>query len=546
MKKKWKNFTAHILALIMAIGCVPETTVAAAGADVFGTEDSGYIEGKLDLYQEGYLGAVPVLSGKLRGASDTTGARTAIEKALTAMNTGNVDISKYKLSSTQLKTVVSNVINNNPQFYYVSSSYIIYLKDGYVYAVRFTYNVSESEKKTMDAEINESVNEALDGVANGMTDIEKAIVLHDYLIEKVRYPETTSSDPNDNMYDLYGALGEGSAVCQGYALAYQYLLSKAGISSKFVPSKLITHAWNLVSINGKWYHVDVTWDDTNGQYPHKYFLLSDSARDEDVSDYMNSHGIKDSGEHWDITTNATSKVYDNYYWRNISSKFYYVPAAPVLSSVKATAYNKIRIAWRLSGVWYFKASNSYCMTEGNLDENLDTAALQRVSDIDAALGFSSRGSTPYDYEVCRSTDRKNWTTVATQQFSDASYTDTVKTGQTYYYKILHNDQTSGQSYESAVKSAKTALAATSKVTAKKTAAKKAKVSWKKVSGASGYEVYKSTKKSNGYTKIKTTKSLSYTYTKCTKGKTNYFRVRAYRTVNGKKVYSTYKTASVKM
>lgn len=72
--------------------------------------------------------------------------------------------------------------------------------------------------------------------------------------------------------------------------------------------------------------------------------------------------------------------------------------------------------------------------------------------------------------------------------------------------------------------------------------KSAKVSWKKVSKASGYEIYRSTKKSSGYKKIKTiTKgsTVSYKNTKLKKGKTYYYKVKAYRTVSGKKVYSNY-------
>lgn len=78
-----------------------------------------------------------------------------------------------------------------------------------------------------------------------------------------------------------------------------------------------------------------------------------------------------------------------------------------------------------------------------------------------------------------------------------------------------------------------------KVTAGK---KKATIKWGKISGASGYEVRMATKKNGTYKNIKTiTKgsTVSFTKTKLTKGKTYYFKVRAYKTVNGKKIYSSY-------
>ena len=81
-------------------------------------------------------------------------------------------------------------------------------------------------------------------------------------------------------------------------------------------------------------------------------------------------------------------------------------------------------------------------------------------------------------------------------------------------------------------------AATAKVTA---GSKKATISWSKVAGASGYQVYMSTSKSGTYTSIKTTTSLSFTKTGLKTGRTYYFKVRAYVTVNGKKVYGDYST-----
>ncbi|MCM1256346.1 MAG: Ig-like domain-containing protein [Roseburia sp.] len=72
--------------------------------------------------------------------------------------------------------------------------------------------------------------------------------------------------------------------------------------------------------------------------------------------------------------------------------------------------------------------------------------------------------------------------------------------------------------------------------------KQVKISWKKVSGVTGYEVYRSTKKSSGYKKVTTIKkasTTSYTNKKLSSKKKYYFKVRAYKTVNGKKLYSAY-------
>jgi len=77
---------------------------------------------------------------------------------------------------------------------------------------------------------------------------------------------------------------------------------------------------------------------------------------------------------------------------------------------------------------------------------------------------------------------------------------------------------------------------------KNIAKRKAKVTWKKINGAVGYEVYRSTKKTKGFKKVKTVKSgstVKYTSGKLKKGKTYYFKVRAYKVYKGKKIYSKY-------
>ncbi|MFT3952587.1 MAG: hypothetical protein QM689_11700 [Oscillospiraceae bacterium] len=69
--------------------------------------------------------------------------------------------------------------------------------------------------------------------------------------------------------------------------------------------------------------------------------------------------------------------------------------------------------------------------------------------------------------------------------------------------------------------------------------KKATLKYTKVSGVTGYEIYRATSKTGTYTKIKTTSATSFANTGLTKGKTYYYKVRTYKTVNGVKYYSAY-------
>ena len=89
---------------------------------------------------------------------------------------------------------------------------------------------------------------------------------------------------------------------------------------------------------------------------------------------------------------------------------------------------------------------------------------------------------------------------------------------------------------------KTVLSRVTNLKVKNKKNKKAVITWKKVKNADGYQIYRATKKGGKFKKIKTVKGnrvVKYTNTKLKKNKKYYYKVRAYRTVKGKKVYSTF-------
>lgn len=136
-----------------------------------------------------------------------------------------------------------------------------------------------------DEQLDLSVNRALEQIPAKASDFEKAKILHDYLVLNCAYDydyiRTGTADSES--YTAYGALVLKKAVCAGYSKAYQLMCESAGLACKKVRSA--THAWNLVQIGGKWYHVDCTGDDPTPNKPnyvrYTYFLLSDRG----IADY---------------------------------------------------------------------------------------------------------------------------------------------------------------------------------------------------------------------------------------------------------------------
>lgn len=126
--------------------------------------------------------------------------------------------------------------------------------------------------------------------STGKTELEKALFLFDKISLDYYYtPGETFEKIN---YTPYSFLDNGHAICQGYAVLYKLALEKLGIESyiceNYNPD--INHAWNYIKIDGSWYHADPTWSycsDTTDMVSKKYFLLSDTAMEED-----GLHGVK--------------------------------------------------------------------------------------------------------------------------------------------------------------------------------------------------------------------------------------------------------------
>ena len=116
----------------------------------------------------------------------------------------------------------------------------------------------------------------------------------------------------------------------------------------------------------------------------------------------------------------------------------------------------------------------------------------------------------------------------------------LKAGTQYTYSVCAYKK-SGTSKVSGAEKSKTFVTKPSKIKSVKTTTKSkaCRISWKKVSGASGYQVYMANSKNGKYKKIGDTKKLNLTKKGLKKGKTYYFKVRAYKTLNKKKTYGAY-------
>lgn len=221
-----------------------------------------------------------------------------------------------------------------------------------------------------------------------------------------------------------------------------------------------------------------------------------------------------------------------------------------LATVNTTSYSATGL--NVGQTYYFKVYTRFKDSTGNHAAGATTTSAYTVVGKPKSLAVSKTtynsvsltwkaSSDAQKYYVYRSTKSgsgyvKIGNTKATT-FKDT----TAKTGTTYYYKIVAYRTRSGKVYQSGSTGYVKAKPALAKAAIAKIAAgsKKLTVSYKKVAGASGYEIYQATSKNGTYKKIATTKATSYTNKSLKKKATYYYKVRAYRTVSGKKVYGAF-------
>jgi len=106
-----------------------------------------------------------------------------------------------------------------------------------------------------------------DNISDEMTDYQKELAIHDYLVKNCEYDDGLLSVlgvHGKNAENPYGALIDGKAICSGYTTSFQMFMDMLEIPCKSIKAGDADdeeHAWNMVMIDGKWYYVDVTWDD---------------------------------------------------------------------------------------------------------------------------------------------------------------------------------------------------------------------------------------------------------------------------------------------
>ena len=182
------------------------------------------------------------------------------------------------------------IYNDQYTLFYISPTieYVEERSTGYITTMKLKYNFPKEDIEEMKKEIENEADKILSKVNGEMSDYENVKLFHDSVITSCKY-----SGDAENPNNIYGCLVDKEALCQAYSQTFTYLCHRAGINALVVLGVANEpHMWNLVEMDGEYYHIDLTWDDPDrdrnpDSVRYDYFGLTDERIRElrQVDDY---------------------------------------------------------------------------------------------------------------------------------------------------------------------------------------------------------------------------------------------------------------------
>ncbi len=313
-------------------------------------------------------------------------------------------LSGTDLTLTEAVEVCELYYFNNPQAFFLTSQYMgkYYSgNSGYVIAIAFLpYCDTASEMVSVAETIASNINSYASQLTSAGTDYYKAKAAHDIVANRVYYDSYSSTSSTwtnfvpGNIYYEQSLISvfytsPYKTVCAGYSKSFTALMRIAGLEAFSITSD--SHEWNKAYVNGKWYCVDVTWDDTNGGYD--YFLKSDDTMSSgNGSHYWQSlwSGRAPSSSS-DYDTSET--VYTITYYLNGGTNSTLNPSSYTASSGTITLYSPTRSGYTFGG-WYTESSfsNKISTISASAKKNYTLYAKWTANSSSSSSSSSSSGS----------------------------------------------------------------------------------------------------------------------------------------------------------
>lgn len=301
-----------------------------------------------------------------------------------------LDVSQYQMTKEELQTIYDELYHSGELPWYADED-CSYVFGQNQYVAKFRPKVLNP--KTYDRDLYEIKMAELiaETCLEGMEDWQIILNVHDYITTHVAYDESVKKNTG------YDALVHGTAACYGYAQLFMDVMKRVGIPCKIAvcwdTGDGDGHAWNVVQLDGSWYHVDATWDDPvpdiYGYSNHLFFLRTDQQ-------FLDPKWERGFG--WEETEKCTDETYaKDMIWEDVHNALSfldkdtlilrtekknknYIYSIDVATGEKTELVSFKRKVLNLGKGTYLYPTAGVCVWEGRIYYNTETKVYSMLPD----------------------------------------------------------------------------------------------------------------------------------------------------------------------
>lgn len=222
------------------------------------------------------------------------------------------------LTSDQLSQVIQALKYDNPTLMCLGRDSTLATSEGLCF-FQPGYIMTPSEQRTKINTLNIVCEQILSHLPQNSSQFDTELFIHDYIVNNCAYDfevAETSSTPFSCLVDKFSA-------CEGYSKATKLLCERAGLECYTVSGKAVNydgktegHMWNIINIDGDYYHLDVTWDDPTTQneeetLSHIFMNLSDEEIAADHFEFTHFFDCTSTAANYFAKTNRLFDTLDN-------------------------------------------------------------------------------------------------------------------------------------------------------------------------------------------------------------------------------------------
>ena len=297
------------LGRVVPLDFTPEAPIERYGYQALATEEKA--DGLRGFYMDLYDVAVEFSSSMVD-----------VEKDGDYYVVAKVDFNKHGLSDGEGLAAYKTFVQDYPEFYWTAGSFQRSDKE---LAVCVESDYAKYNDRAAVAQSLRTAALECDTYLNGMmSEEERAVVIHDYLVTEITYAYDSDGTPSDAAWahNIVGWATRNAGVCETYAEAFTYLCNLFELECSTVVGVAATeglmgaHAWNILKLKEEWYAVDITWND-GFEYSYSH-VIDRSWFGKSASEFAASHVADSPANGWGITyqftmptlsENALSPVY---------------------------------------------------------------------------------------------------------------------------------------------------------------------------------------------------------------------------------------------